>query len=87
MAHGHRPTVVQLIKYLRKLWEGTGKALGSRVRLAATIGGGGTSTGHAPGHWASGSQMAMLLDSFWALTCYHFLAYFLSFRSPAVPSS
>lgn len=41
MAHGHRPTVVQLIKYLRKLWEGTGKALGGRARLAATLGGGG----------------------------------------------
>lgn len=41
MAHGHRPTVVQLIKYLQKLWEGTGKALGGRARLAATLGGGG----------------------------------------------
>lgn len=56
MAHGHRPTVVQLIKYLRKLWEGTGKALGSRVRLAATIGGGGDLD--RTRSWALGQRLA-----------------------------
>lgn len=82
MAHGQRCTVVQFIKYLQKLWLVTGMVLGGRTQRHAS----GESVGHtrALGQLLLNCRASLLLLG---VTFYHFLACFLPFGLPTVPSS